>query len=309
MAAPIIYRWDDANAPVARGERTSLIEILTACLVDGYGDKPGAGWMRQFVNAEGTKAVFRNNPVAGTGFVLQINGATSAAANLHIVTAAEAASDLDTLLFSFGEFTCRTSNAVGTAARPWFLIADDRAFYFFVYPQQATSATLTITAIGSSPFFFGDPVSVWPDDTYCCALGGVNQSAYSDGSLFLKGYIETTSGGPGSFWIARSLTDAKKTHVCLFALSHYTNNAPLPSLGRVAGQHEPVYLFRPALSDGIAYKQRGWMPGLYYASSKPTLSCGDVILVDGQPFVFMGGEGVSVSLYYGIYISMQDWRP
>ncbi|KAB2889780.1 MAG: hypothetical protein F9K32_11210, partial [Desulfobulbaceae bacterium] len=78
MAAPQIYKSTDGNAPVMRGERRALIDVLRACLVDGYGDKTPAGWTLEFINATFDKAVFRNSPVTGTGFYLRVDGLSPA---------------------------------------------------------------------------------------------------------------------------------------------------------------------------------------------------------------------------------------
>lgn len=43
MTAPRIYYYDDPNAPVWTG-LNGFYEMLNACLVTGYGSKPGAGW-------------------------------------------------------------------------------------------------------------------------------------------------------------------------------------------------------------------------------------------------------------------------
>ena len=45
MSAPTIYRSDDPGAPVTTGDvKNGLYKALRACLVDGYGAKPAAGW-------------------------------------------------------------------------------------------------------------------------------------------------------------------------------------------------------------------------------------------------------------------------
>jgi len=67
---PIVYRFDDGNAPVHVGTAGSLVNLLEKCLVTGYGDKLPAGWTKDYANVENTIAAFRNNPATGTGFFL-----------------------------------------------------------------------------------------------------------------------------------------------------------------------------------------------------------------------------------------------
>lgn len=43
-ATPRIYKYTDANAPAPTDRYSALYEILKACLVDGYGSQPAAGW-------------------------------------------------------------------------------------------------------------------------------------------------------------------------------------------------------------------------------------------------------------------------
>lgn len=49
-AVPTVYRWDDDGAPANPAsnnshDRSAVIgQVLKACLVDGYGSKPAAGW-------------------------------------------------------------------------------------------------------------------------------------------------------------------------------------------------------------------------------------------------------------------------
>ena len=74
MSGAKIYRSGDDNAPVLIGQKTTMISILKACLVDVYGDKDPAGWTMPFINVEQTNAVFRNNPTNGTGFYLKVVG-------------------------------------------------------------------------------------------------------------------------------------------------------------------------------------------------------------------------------------------
>ena len=44
---PIVYSWDDVGSPgrnLTGNKQNRIKQILKACLVDGYGDKPAAGW-------------------------------------------------------------------------------------------------------------------------------------------------------------------------------------------------------------------------------------------------------------------------
>lgn len=43
-----VYRFDDAGAPTLSAAAGALISVLDACLVNGYGAKPAAGWTKAF---------------------------------------------------------------------------------------------------------------------------------------------------------------------------------------------------------------------------------------------------------------------
>ena len=54
-----VYSSTDASAPVLTGQVGSLIAVLDACLVNGYGTKTAAGWTKPFADASNT-AVYRS---------------------------------------------------------------------------------------------------------------------------------------------------------------------------------------------------------------------------------------------------------
>lgn len=56
MSTPRFYSWDDAGSPgrnLSGNNQNRLKQILVACLVDGYGDKPGAGWTLEHEHPNG----------------------------------------------------------------------------------------------------------------------------------------------------------------------------------------------------------------------------------------------------------------
>lgn len=69
---PIFYNWDDVGSPgrdLSGNNQNRLKQILKVCLVDGYGDKPAAGWTLghehpngfSLVNADGNVVNFVSN--------------------------------------------------------------------------------------------------------------------------------------------------------------------------------------------------------------------------------------------------------
>ena len=63
-----IYKSTDSGAPTLTGQAFSLISLLLACLVDGYGSKAAAGW---------TKPYTGTNLASGNVLRFNVQGATA----------------------------------------------------------------------------------------------------------------------------------------------------------------------------------------------------------------------------------------
>lgn len=130
---PIIYRSTDASAPALSGTVGSLVALLDACLVTGYGSKSPAGWTKPFTGTN--RAAFRAG--AGPQHYLDVydNGAGTGGAReaecrgYETMTAVGVGTQVYPPLTSVSLF--RKSTTADGTARTWMLIADDRTFYFF----------------------------------------------------------------------------------------------------------------------------------------------------------------------------------
>jgi hypothetical protein len=173
----IIYKSTNAAAPVMTGaDKTSIVRVLRACLVDGYGDKPGAGWVMPFVNADGTKAAFKN---AGTGFYLRIDDSVSG--NNFKCASFESMSDIDTgVNVIASEYSDRGRASLNNNAIPWVVAANDKFVFLVIYtgyslyPENPAS-TQTVS------LFFGDFAPNRNGDAFCCMSSG---SSLSNNSIF-----------------------------------------------------------------------------------------------------------------------------
>lgn len=145
MAAPTIYRSTDASAPVLSGSVGALVSVLDACLVAGYGAKPGAGWSKPFTGANA--AAFR--PGAGPRHFLNVDdsGSSAAVGKEAIVAGYETMSALATGTQVFpaaaNSAALRKSSTADAVARAWVLIADDRTFYLFVQTGDTAGVHFT----------------------------------------------------------------------------------------------------------------------------------------------------------------------
>lgn len=142
MAAPTIYRSTDASAPVLTGQVGALVNLLDKCLVAGYGAKAAAGWTKPYTGTNA--AAFR--PGAGPMHYLDVNDnasiATALAREAAVVgyeTMSAIATGTQPFPAAAGAAAIRKSSTADATARVWFLIADDRTFYLFVYTADVAN--------------------------------------------------------------------------------------------------------------------------------------------------------------------------
>lgn len=317
MAIPTVYRWDDGNAPIARGERRSLCDILHACLVTGYGDKPGAGWVREFVNPTFNKAVFRNNPVTGTGFFIVVDGLTTTNAWESKIVGFEMMGDIDNGIYPFTTTInlCETSMTANTVAHPWVLIADDRAFRFICWNGITTAPTQTTLFVSS--MFFGDGVPINRNDGFFCLFTGgpnVNGSGGAGGVLIsgsstgtpanlARGYASPrkSTGEPYSTTIQALITGGGPCDAPGYGMGLY-------GMTRVAGL--PTLINRPFINEEAAYTCRGFVPGLY-APCHPWSSFGQLETITVYDKTLLSilhyGAGGNNGYRSNYFISLDDW--
>lgn len=163
MAVPTVYRYDDASAPVLDGTVSSLIALLDACLVNGYGAKAAAGWTKP--HAGTNKAAFRNDSAAGTGMYLRVldDASGTGGARDAIVRAYSSMSDVDTgthpaptvAQTAVGLYMKKSVTADSTA-RPWILVADEKTCYLWVATAGAGVETYSFYAFGDYEALDGD---------------------------------------------------------------------------------------------------------------------------------------------------------
>ena len=160
MSTVTTYSSADASAPVLTGQAGSLVALLDACLVNGYGSKAAAGWTIPFTAVN--KRVYQSgNNLACPSVVLIIDDGTAAAGGNAKTFGAFGGTSTAGLTYAdlldpFPTTTQKTNGIFGfksstldAVAREWLVIADDRTFYLFV-------STAAAQANGWSPFYFGE---------------------------------------------------------------------------------------------------------------------------------------------------------
>lgn len=167
MAQPVtVYRWDDPGAPQITGRTPAeILDVLTKCLVDGYGAKAPLGWTRPFYDGATQAAAFRNNVAAGGsgGYVKfwSVAGTNTAGANMR-TQSAKSMTDINTLIQPgyFGTFAANE-----TVLQRWALIGTATGFYFFISRNiGALGALMASGTYVNFSMFAGDFYSVIPND-------------------------------------------------------------------------------------------------------------------------------------------------
>lgn len=131
-----VYRWDDEDAPALDGSRASLLVLLKACLVTGFGSKQGLGWTMPFEDINQGVKCFRASTADGLpDFWLRVSNDTGL--EVRIDGYREMSSlDAGTLTHKLeSNYLYAMRNRTGR----WMLIGNNRSFWLFVESGYITS--------------------------------------------------------------------------------------------------------------------------------------------------------------------------
>ena len=205
MAQFTIYSSTDVGAPVLNGITGSLITVLDAVLVNGYGAKSGAGWTKPYSSSNNLSASYKQGAgSAGCYMYIQDIGSTQlgrtamfrgfltmSSANISSGSSGPFPSDAQSALLSHG-YAIRKSTSADTVARPWIIAADSRTMYCFTQTGDITAPTQTVVY---SAVMFGDITSYVANDPYKCAIIGLNnETETGTGNAQLFPYTFTYTG-------------------------------------------------------------------------------------------------------------------
>lgn len=267
-----LYSHTDSEAPQlpANDWTGALKTILKACLVTGYGGKPGAGWTLR--EESDNKAIFRAGDPATSPVELEVDSG-----NITITTF-----DLHWQGVKQGIVSNWSSGQLNryTGVAGWYLVASARSF-----------ALLPLVRTGNSPLiaglaYFGQACTNLVDpgqQDFVLWLAKTNNSGYvsdvpsvlynggnaawSSGSLRLTGKI-----GDGRNTVLRTAAAARA------ALRLPANNDFSSIL------YSEIYLHRTASYGSNNYAVSGRLPGLLVASHRTVSDqTGDIVQVAGSP--------------------------
>ena len=192
--AVTVYRWDDPGAPQLTGRTPAeIIDVLTKCLVDGYGAKSPLGWTRPFYNAATHAAAFRNSVAAGgSGGYVKISSSSggNGAGQIMIAQTCVSMSDIDT---PFRPGYSRSFYAQSGGA--WVLIGTATGFYFFI---SNPSASMSLNNTYACTFFAGDMISLIPNDAgrFILAMGAIRAGNWTSTPEYRDTLDSMNQNGP-----------------------------------------------------------------------------------------------------------------
>ena len=164
-----IYRSTDVGAPTLSGTAGNLINVLDACLVNGYGSKGSLGQTKPY---SGTNlAVYRMN--VGSGMYLAVDDTGTQGARIrgfHSITAAQSSAMPASAVAQIGSWPFPNeyqivgglymykSAAASAATRSWSLISNGFIFYLWIDCNSDAGTNSRTLCFGDiAPYNQNDP--------------------------------------------------------------------------------------------------------------------------------------------------------
>lgn len=226
-----IYKSTDASAPVLTGLAGSLIALLDAVLINGYGALAAAGWAKAF---SGTNLAAYRPPVGGNRFFLMVNdtGATNGrCVGYETMSAISVGTgNFPTAAQVAGGMYWPKSSSADATARPWIIAATDRLLIMHVSSNSTTNAT------NASVCVFGDIKSYKAGDAY--------------GTIHIAGTGSTPSDSNNFFALAGALSGASAGH---FMAHTHAQTGTSVTIGKHTDMLKSVSTTRMGDDGGLTY--------------------------------------------------------
>lgn len=188
-----VYNFTDTSAPQLNGLTGSLLTLLDAVLVNGYGSKPGAGWTKPLPNTSSYGMYTLGNGTTSSLFIYDAGaggagGCEAMATGWSSITTIDNGAVTGSNPFPSGSQLNITSSGGGKSGavvirksaittsiqRTWQAFADSSSLYLFTKPADSTGGNAW------SGFFFGDFYSIRTgsiDANRCMIIGRINKSS------------------------------------------------------------------------------------------------------------------------------------
>lgn len=267
-----VYQSTDASAPSLTGQIGSLIAVLDACLVNGYGSKSAAGWAKAY---SGTNlAAYR--AASGTRNYLRVDDTGTGAANYARFIGYETMSDVNTGTNPFptnaqqsgGLYMFKSSTADATA-RAWMVVASPTMCYIF-QGYNVVAANGIAGSAGTQPsLVFGDIISYKSGDTNLGFICGSTAASYSGCNIGYAATIAASWNNPGVV-LQRSFTGSAGATPCNAGmdLGRTANSSTVGVTSASIAYPDPVtggiilgrFMLYEAITNPVV---RGHLPGIW----------------------------------------------
>lgn len=263
-----VYQSSDPSAPVLTGAIGSLINVLSACLVTGYGSQPGAGWTMPFSSSN--TIVYR----AGGGNQRFLQVVDSIATDARVV----GYENMTGPTSGTGPFPTASQvsgglfihkGVAGSVPRPWIIVATEYCFYAFI-DGSLTTSDLAGTGSTQSFTFFGDFISNRPGDIYNTALISRTTSGTAAGAIFGVMAAGASYAALAGHFIARPFTQLGSSITCTKGAR---NGIAASTIGASGGDFpdpitgnmnlSPLDLFEQTGATISQFARRGRLPGIW----------------------------------------------
>ena len=307
--AVTVYRSTDASAPLLTNSNGSLIAVLRACLVDGYGSKPPAGWTAPFT---GTNLIAFKEGTGGNNRYLRVyDGGTDASS--HRVANVRAYETMTAV--STGTGPCPTPGQVSgngatmsyfqagrsTPHASWVVVATPSFFHLVVEQGDGNSCPEYMA--------FGKFISDLAGDTFNEVLlagsqPGAGWTGYSDSYTSAMWVMRSDTGALGA--VSSSLLTDARTAANTTVGVHGVGSTFTPYPDRVRGGllQSQAAIF----CDGY---RRGRVPGLWEQHHEPTAIGGHCTTWTGATGALAGkqfqlfGPLASLAVGYGAHVVLE----
>lgn len=205
------YKSTDQDAPVLTGQADSLIALLDACLVNGYGsganEKAAAGWSKAFTGTN--KAAYRAGAAARARFFVRVENTNQNG----LLTTWETMSSVDDgsgrVPLASGQansyILVAASASADSTPRPWVIIADSRtAILLIKHGGQSSHGTHYTSAW--TPSIFGEIVSYRHVDPYQFGIFGSPYDFGFDSAILDTWSASSTLAGRPGMYLSRDHT-------------------------------------------------------------------------------------------------------
>lgn len=253
VVSPTVYTFDATGS--ADGSATGTITTKVNPL----------GWTTPYTGTN--KKAYKSSHVASLGMYLRVDDSVTKNA---VVRGYETMSDVDTGTGVFqigasGGYFPKSATTDATT-RPWFLIGDERAFYFWAEPNTGVSSGVTSQGI---LVYFGDINPRRSTDAYACTLISNEQDLTNTTSLLFFDAAIVAQGAREAYRCPRGQhgLGGQQTQGYYIASYKFGSSQTLKS-GRFS-QNFPnaadngVDLDEVVLTDSDTASVRGRMPGLF----------------------------------------------